>query len=153
LKAGQSAADRPDIFNAYGHMTTAVMQRDLSYRRARTMRMGDGAAREFSTMLAAACHARARLIVFFPPDNMAIIERYRQGDSASLDGFKQAVRSGVARHNETCENKAALFDFMAPNALTRQTLQNGSAADYVDLVHFRPPAGLWLLGQMGLAAH
>lgn len=153
LKAGQSAADRPDIFNAYSHMTAAVMQRDLSYRRARTMRMGDGAAREFSTMLASACHAHARLILFFPPDNMAIIARYRQSDGAGLDAFKQAVRDAVARHNAGCENKAALFDFMAPNALTRQTLQNGSAADYVDLVHFRPPAGLWLLGQMGLAAH
>lgn len=151
LKAGQSAADRPDIFNAYGHMTTAVMERDLNYRRARTMRMGEGAARELATMLAAACHAPARLILFFPPDNMAIIARYRQ--SEDFDAFKQAVRDAVTRHNANCENKAALFDFMAPNALTRQALQNGSAADYVDLVHFRPPAGLWLLGQMGLAAN
>jgi hypothetical protein len=152
LKAGQSAADRPDIFNAYGHMTAAVLQRDLNYRSRRTMRMGEGAARELSTMLAAACHARARLILFFPPDNMAIIARYRQSDGASLDGFKQTARAAVARHNASCANKAALFDFMAPNALTRQSLQNGSAADYVDLVHFRPPAGLWLLRQMGLAA-
>jgi hypothetical protein len=152
LKAGQSAADRPDIFNAYGHMTAAVLQRDLNYRSRRTMRMGDGAAQELSTMLASACHARARLILFFPPDNMAIIARYRQSDGASLDGFKQTVRAAVARHNASCANKAALFDFMVPNTLTRQSLQNGSAADYVDLVHFRPPAGLWLLGQMGLAA-
>jgi hypothetical protein len=83
---------------------------------------------------------------------MAIIARYRQSDGAGLDGFKQTARAAVARHNASCANKAALFDFMAPNALTRQSLQNGSAADYVDLVHFRPPAGLWLLGQMGLAA-
>ena len=41
---------------------------------------------------------------------------------------------------------------MAPNALTRETLQSGSSRDYVDLVHFRPPAGLWLLQQMGVTA-
>jgi hypothetical protein len=151
LKAGQSAADRPDIFNAYGHMTASVLQRDLNYRSRRTMRMGEGAARELATMLAAACHAQARLVLFFPPDNMAILARYRQ--SEGFDAFKQTARDAVARHNASCANKAALFDFMAPNLLTRQTLQNGSAADYVDLVHFRPPAGLWLLGQMGLAAH
>jgi len=56
----------------------------------------------------------------------------------------------VARHNGRCRNKAELYDFMAPNALTRETLQDGSSADYVDLVHFRPPAGLWLLRQMGI---
>jgi len=150
LKAGQPAADRPDIFPAYSRMTEAVLKRDLSYRRARTMRMGDGAARELGAMLASACHAQARLILFFPPDNMAIIARYRQSDAAGLDGFKQNVRDAVARHNVQCANKASLFDFMTPNSLTRESLQNGLSADYVDLVHFRPPAGLWLLGQMGL---
>ena len=150
LKQGQTAADRPDIFGAYGHMTQAVLRRDLSYRRARALRMEGGAAREFSTMLASACHARARLTLFFPPDNMAIIARYRQSDGAALDAFKQTVKDAVARHNAACRNKVALFDFLAPNALTRETLTNGSAADYVDLVHFRPPAGLWLLGQMDI---
>jgi hypothetical protein len=56
----------------------------------------------------------------------------------------------VARHNQACPNKAGLFDFMAPNVLTQEGLTNGQSADYVDLVHFRPPAGLWLLRQMGL---
>ena len=150
LKAGQAAADRPDIFPAYSHMTEAVLKRDLSYRRARTMRMGEGAARELTTMLAAACHGRARVTLFFPPDNMAIIARYRQSDAAGLDAFKQNARNAMARHNATCANKASLFDFMAPNALTRETLRDGLSPNYVDLVHFRPPAGLWLLGQMGL---
>ena len=150
LKNGQSAADRPDLFPAYGHMDQAVLQRDLNYRRARVMRMGDGPARELSTMLAAACHARARLILFFPPDNMAIIARYRQSDAAGFEAFKQTSRDAVTRHNHRCENKVALFDFMAPNALTQERLINGSSRDYVDLVHVRPPAGLWLLGQMGL---
>jgi hypothetical protein len=151
LGNGQSAGDRPDIFGAYAHMDDAVLQRDLNYRRARVMRMGDGAAREFSTMLAAACYSRARLMLFFPPDNMAIVERYRQSDAAGLDAFKRSVRDAVARHNATCPSKAMLFDFMAPNALTTETLKNGLSPDYVDLVHFRPPAGLWLLRQMGVS--
>jgi hypothetical protein len=150
LKAGQTAADRPDIFGAYAHMNQAVLQRDLNYRRARAMRMGDGAAEEFSTMLAAACGSHAQLTLFFPPDNMAIVERYRQSDAAGLDAFKQGVREAVALHNETCANQATLFDFMTPNALTSETLKNGLSPDYVDLVHFRPPAGLWLLRQMGV---
>jgi hypothetical protein len=150
LKAGQTAAARPDIFGAYAHMNEAVLQRDLNYRRARAMRMGDGAAREFSTMLADACHARARLTLFFPPDNMAIVARYRQSDAAGLEDFKQKVRSAVAAHNAACPNKAELFDFMAPNALTSETLKDGLSPDYVDLVHFRPPAGVWLLRQMGV---
>lgn len=151
LKIGQTAADRPDIFGAYAHMNQAVLARDLNYRRARAMYMGQGASREFSTMLATACGAHARLILFFPPDNIAIVERYRQSDAAGLDAFKQAVRDAVARHNGTCANKVALFDFMGPNALTTETLKNGLSPDYVDLVHFRPPAGLWLLRQMGVS--
>jgi hypothetical protein len=151
LKPGQAAADRPDIFGAYSHMTEAVMQKDLAYRRARAMRMGGGAAQEFSTMLAAACPAKARLTLFFPPDHMAIVARYRQSDAAGLEAFKQTVRDAVARHNAQCPNKAALFDFMTPNVLTSESLRNGSAADYVDLVHFRPPAGLLLLQQMGVS--
>jgi hypothetical protein len=81
---------------------------------------------------------------------MAIIARYRQSDAASFDAFKQTAREAVSQHNRQCQNKVALFDFMAPNPLTRETLENGSSRDYVDLVHFRPPAGLWLLEQMGL---
>jgi hypothetical protein len=78
LKAGQAAADRPDIFPAYSHMTEAVLKRDLSYRRARTMRMGEGAASELRTMLASACHAKAHVTLFLPPDNMAIIAKATQ---------------------------------------------------------------------------
>jgi hypothetical protein len=150
LKDGQTAGERPDIFGAYAHMNQAVLDRDLNYRRARAMRMGDGAAREFSTMLAGACNAHARLALFFPPDNMAIVERYRQSDAAGLDAFKRTVQAVVARHNASCASKAVLFDFMAPNALTTETLKDGQSPDYVDLVHFRPPAGLWLLRQMGV---
>lgn len=147
----QSAADRPDIFNAYSHMTEAVMQRDLNYRRARTLQMGPRAAQEFSTMLASACQAPARLYLFFSPDHIAIQARYRQGDAAGLEAFKQQIRDAVARHNARCPSKAALFDFLNANELTREAMRGGESPSYVDLVHFRPPAGVWLLKQMGLA--
>jgi hypothetical protein len=151
LKKGQTAADRPDLFDAYSHMTRAVMDRDLDYRRARGMRMGPRAAEELKTMLASACTATARLTLFFPPDNMAIIAVYRRTDAAGLADFKRQVSEAVAANNAACPNRATLFDFMAPNPLTTETLKNGQAADYVDLVHFRPPAGLWLLRQMGFS--
>jgi hypothetical protein len=44
----------------------------------------------------------------------------------------------------------ALFDFLTANALTSEPMKKGQSPDYVDLVHFRPLAGLWLLKQMGL---
>jgi hypothetical protein len=150
LQPGQSAAARPDIFGAYSHMTEAVMRRDLAYRRARSMTMGPRARAELAATLAAACHSHARLTLYFPPDHMAIVRQYRQSDETGFDAFKRDVRSDVARHNGRCPNKAALFDFMAPNRLTTERLVKGSSPDYVDLVHVRPPAGLWLLRQMGL---
>jgi len=150
LGPGQTAADRPDIFGAYSHMTLKVMQRDLDYRRARGMSMGERARGEFSTMLAQACHARAPLTLFFPPDNMAIVARYRQTDPKGFDTLKRTVTEVVAKHNRQCPDKVTLFDFMAPNALTTEGLKDGLSPDYVDLVHFRPSAGLWLLRQMGL---
>lgn len=151
LKPGQTAADRPDIFGAYSHMTEAVMRRDLAYRRARSMVMGPRARAELAAMLAASCNSRARLTLYFPPDHMAIVHQYRRSDAAGLDAFKQDVRSDVGHHNAHCSNQTALFDFMAPNRLTTETMVKGSSPDYVDLVHIRPPAGLWLLRQMGLA--
>jgi hypothetical protein len=152
LAPGQTAAGRPDIFGAYSHMSEAVMQHDLAYRRARTMTMGPGAARELDTMLDAACHARARLTLFFPPDHTAIVARYRAADASGLDAFKAAAAAAVARHNAACPNKTALFDFMTANPLTTEPLTEGQSPDYVDLVHFRPPAGVRLLRQMGLAS-
>ena len=126
------------------------MQRDLNYRRARTLTMGPGPARELSTLLDSACHATARLTLFFPPDHIAIQARYRQGDAEGLDAFKQTVRGAVERHNARCPSKAALFDFLDANTLTTEGLRYGRSPNYVDLVHFRPPAGLWLLEQMRL---
>jgi hypothetical protein len=114
--------------------------------------MGPGPARELTTLLASACHAKARLTLFFPPDHMAIQTRYRHGDAAGLDAFKQTVRGAVERHNARCPSPVALFDFLNENVLTTEGLRDGSSPNYVDLVHFRPPAGLWLLEQMRLTA-
>ena len=102
-------------------------------------------------MLASACQAPARLYLFFSPDHIAIQARYRQGDTAGLEAFKQTVREAVARHNARCPSKAALFDFLNANALTSEAMRGGESPSYVDLVHFRPPAGVWLLKQMGIA--
>jgi hypothetical protein len=89
--------------------------------------------------------------LFFSPDHIAIQARYREGDAAGLEAFKQTVRDAVARHNARCPSKAALFDFLGSNALTTEAMRGGESPSYVDLVHFRPPAGVWLLKQMGLA--
>ena len=149
LQPGQAAADRPDIFSAYSHMTAAVMRHDLAYRRARTFTMGPRAAGELDRLLDIACPANAKLILFFPPDRVEIQARYVADDAAGLAATKQAVRDMVARHNASCPNKTTLFDFLTDNPLTREPLTGGQAADYVDLVHFRPPAGVRLLKQMG----
>jgi len=114
------------------------------------MSMGPRARGELAAMLAAACRSSARLIVYFPPDQTAIVQQYRQTDAAGLDAFKRDVGAEVARHNANCSSQAGLFDFLQPNALTTETMVKGSSPDYVDLVHVRPPAGLWLLRQMGV---
>ena len=149
LKDGQTAADRPDIFGAYNHMTAAVMAHDLAYRRARTFTMGPRAAGELNRLLDIACHAQARLILFFPPDRVEIQARYQADDGAGLAATKNVVHALVADHNARCPTQTALYDFLNDNPLTREPLTNGQAADYVDLVHIRPPAGVRLLKQMG----
>ena len=149
LKHGQTAADRPDIFGAYSHMTAAVMAHDLAYRRARTFTMGPRAAGELDRLLDIACHANAKLTLYFPPDRIEIQARYQAGDGPGLAKFKRDVQVMVARHNASCTGQIALYDFLNDNALTREPLTGGQAADYVDLVHIRPPIGVHLLKQMG----
>jgi len=145
---GQNAATRPDLFGAYDHMTDAVMARDLSYRRQRVMRMGEGPRRELESLLAAACAARAKLTLYFSPDHAAIQQRYREGDAAGLAAFKATVAAAVARHNASCANRVALFDFLNANALTTEAMRDGVSPSYVDLVHVRPPAGVRLARRM-----
>lgn len=149
LKPGQTAADRPDIFGAYSHMTTAVMAHDLAYRRARTFAMGPRAAGELGRLLEIACQAPKKLILYFPPDRIEIQARYQADDGAGLAKFKSDVQALVARHNAACPGQIALYDFLTDNALTHAPLTHGQAPDYVDLVHIRPPAGVRLLRQMG----
>ena len=149
LHQGQTAADRPDLFGAYSHMTPAVMAHDLAYRRARSFTMGPRAKAELNRLLDIACHSHARLTLYFPPDRVEIQARYRDSDARGLAQFKQDVRTMVAQHNHACSNPITLFDFMTDNPMTRAPLVNGQAADYVDLVHIRPPAGIKLLRQMG----
>ena len=101
VKPGQAAADRPGTFGAYSHMTEAVMRRDLNYRRARSMSMGPRARGELNAMLDAACQARAKLIVYFPPDHGAIQRQYRTAQLQCSPRFPGhiAVRSHVQRHH------------------------------------------------------
>ena len=150
LKPGQTAADRPDIFGAYGHMNEAVMKRDLNYRRARAMRMGDGADREFSTMLAAACDSRRA---------DPVLSAGQYGDHGALPpkrcGRAGRLQADGARGRGPAQRRlhqqgGAVRLHGAERADHAKTLKNGLSPDYVDLVHFRPPAGLWLLRQMGV---
>lgn len=149
LKAGQTAADRPDLFEAYGRMTAASMRRDLAFRGERVMRMSPAAHGELKAMLADLCpRADVRAILYFPADNYAVIERYLANDAAGLAAFKQTVAEDVERHNAMCANKIALFDFMNRNAVTAAPMPGGISPDYLDLVHVRPPVGVILLRRM-----
>jgi hypothetical protein len=149
LGQNQTAADRPDLFEAYSHMTKAIMRRDLANRALRVMRMAPWQHEEFKATLGAFCHrGDVHAILFFPPDNGAMIARYLQNDRAGLMAFKKTVQLDVERHNAACEGKVWLFDFMTDNAITREKLKNGESANYLDLIHFRPPVGVRLLARM-----
>ncbi|MDE2500845.1 MAG: hypothetical protein KGL56_11705 [Alphaproteobacteria bacterium] len=149
LGPGQTASDRPDLFNAYSHMTTNIFRRDLTNRDERVLRMGPWQHQQFEATLGALCHrGDVRTILFFPPDNYAMIDRYLHNDRKDFIAFKETVLADVERHNATCEGKVALFDFLNHNAITDDVLKNGRSADYIDLIHFRPPVGMRLLRRM-----
>ncbi len=149
LGARQTAADRPDLFEAYSRMTEKTLRRDLSNRARRAMRMGPWQHAQLEVTLAALCHrGDVRTILFFPPDNYAEIALYLKNDRAGLDSFKQTVLADVIRHNASCEGKIALFDFLNHNAITDEKMPGGVSANYLDLVHFRPPVGVRLLHRM-----
>ncbi|MGZ5932379.1 MAG: hypothetical protein ACXWLW_09490 [Rhizomicrobium sp.] len=148
MQPGQTAADRPDIFEAYSRMTPATFRRDILYRRARSMRMPAWDRAEFLVALASVCHRDIHLIAFFPPDNAAIIARYEAQDRAGFLAFKATVLADVVRHNAVCRGKVSLFDFMRPNAITAAPLTDGGSPDYVDLVHFHPSVGVRLFRVM-----
>jgi hypothetical protein len=149
LKSGQTAADRPDLFEAYGRMSEASLRRDLAFRGERVMRLGRSAHEELKAALADLCpRPDVRAVLFFPPDNYAVIARYLANDRAGFLAFKQMVRDDVTRHNAACPNQIALFDFMTRNAITEAPMTNGVSETYLDLVHFRPPVGVILLKRM-----
>lgn len=149
IGTGKTAADRPDLFEAYSHMTEKLMHHDLTNRSKRVMRMASWQHDELKTMLSILCHrGDVYTILFFPPDNAAMIARYLQNDAAGVAAFKLSVVGDVQRHNAACEGKIALFDFLNHNAVTDENIVNGQSDNYLDLIHFRPPVGLRLLARM-----
>jgi hypothetical protein len=153
LAPGQRAAERPDLFEAYSGMTPAVFRHDMLYRRARVMRMADGAHAELLAALDSVCRRNIRLLLFFPPDNAAIQARYEANDPAGLAAFKASVVADARRHNQACEGKVSVFDFMNRNAITTTPLVDGKSEVYVDLVHFHPAIGVRLFRVMFDPAH
>ena len=150
LGPGQLAADRPDVFTEYGHMTPAKFQHELTRRAERTMHLTDWQKSELQKSLAAVCQSKAAVYFYFPPDNMAIIAHYLANDRQGFAAFKQTVRDDVLRHNATCPNKVRLFDFMTSNRITRDdAAAHGKLSPYyLDPIHIRPPTGLILLKRM-----
>ena len=148
LHTGEDAAARPDIFEAYGHATEAVLAHDLIYRGKRTFAMNSWEHTELRNTFAAVCHKPVRLVVFFPPDNARIIDRYEANDGPGLAVFKRTVIADARAHNARCEGKIAVYDFMTANPITTSPMHNGQSDVYVDLVHVRPPVGVELYRMM-----
>jgi len=153
LSPSQNAADRPDLFEAYGRMTPAIFAADMRHRRSRVMQLSAHDHAQLRAMLAAICRRPVRLILFFPPDNAAMIARYEANDSNGLHAFKTMVVADAIRHNFTCASKLAVFDFLRPSAITTAPFVAGASDNYSDLVHFRPAVGVRLLRVMLDRAH
>jgi hypothetical protein len=153
LSPQQTAADRPDLFEAYSHMTPEILRHDILYRRARTMRMSHNDHDELAATFASVCHRAIRLVLFFPPDNELIIAAYEANDRAGLAAFKAQVVTDARSHNAMCQSKISVFDFMRPSPITTAPLRRGQSEFYVDLVHFRPTVGVRLFRVMIDPAH
>ena len=152
LSPTETAADRPDVFDAYSHMTIRGFNSDVARRLDRTIAIHPFERLQLRAALAAVCRSRARLIVYFPPDNVKMLELFEKNDRAGVRQFKEAVRTEIVAHNHNCPSKVALFDFMNANKITVQGLEHGLNPFYVDLVHFRPPIGTRLLRRMMFTA-
>jgi hypothetical protein len=150
LGPNQSAADRPDLFTAYGQMTRATFDHEMNRRNARTMSLEPSQDSELRAMLSAICAYRGNVYLFFPPDNFAIVARYVTNDMSGFVSFKKTVLADVRRHNSTCANQVRLFDFMYLNSVTNERLSASHTRStyYEDPIHFRPPTGLMLLRRM-----
>jgi len=148
LGPGQTAAERPDLFNAYSRMMPAGFQKDLAFRYGRTVAMTAWQRDEFRAALAALCNSHVHATFFFPPDQFAVVERYMANGAASLLAFKRSALADVEAHNARCPAKVALYDFMYLNALTGEDIGLDGSDVHLDLVHFRPPVGMRLLKRM-----
>jgi hypothetical protein len=147
LGPGQLAADRPDVFSEYGHMTPAKFRREVARRAGRTMRLTAWRRAQLNAALAALCLSHAAVYFYFPPDNLAIVRHYLANDPKGFAAFKQTVADDVAAHNAACINKVRLFDFMNANRITRDdaATHGHPSRYYLDPIHIRPPTGLLLL--------
>lgn len=150
LGPGQLAADRPDIFTEYGHMTPAKFRHEMTRRAERTMHLTGWQKSELQKSLDALCSSKAEVYFYFPPDNLAIIAYYRANDAQGFAAFKKTVRNDVIRHNASCPNKVHLFDFMMPSPITRDdaAAYGRESRYYLDPIHVRPQTGLLLLKRM-----
>ncbi len=150
LGPGQLAADRPDIFTEYGHMTPAKFRHEMTRRAERIMHLTGWQKSELQKSLDALCSSKAEVYFYFPPDNLAIIAHYRANDAQGFAAFKKTVRNDVIRHNASCPNKVHLFDFMMPSPITRDdaAAYGRESRYYLDPIHVRPQTGLLLLKRM-----
>ncbi|HVZ68054.1 MAG TPA: hypothetical protein VG891_01225 [Rhizomicrobium sp.] len=150
LGPGQLAQDRPDIFTEYGQMTPEKFRHELTRRAERTMHLTTWQHEQLLDALAAVCHSNAVIYFYFPPDNMAIIERYLANDAKGFADLKKTVAEDVIRHNSSCPNKAHLFDFMNRNRITEDdaAARGRLSTYYLDPIHIRPPTGILLLRRM-----
>ena len=149
LKPGESAADRPDVFTSYDHMTKAGFARDMERRANRSYSLSDWQREQLRAALDAVCAKPIRLTLFFPPEHFALVDLYMRNDAAGLIAFKRAVLEEVRAHNQKCGGNAALFDFMTLNGISNEGPDTtGHYPEYVDLVHFTPRLGTALAGGM-----
>lgn len=150
LHAGETPADRPDIFTAYAPMTQSVFQKELTRRKERTMRLNPWRLAQVRASLDALCHSPAAVYWYFPADNFALIADYAANDTAHFLAYKKTVLAEVKRHNSQCSNKVRLFDFMTLNAVTADmaAARGQKSLYYGDPVHIRPQTGIMLLHAM-----
>lgn len=149
LKDGQPASERPDVFSPYAPMDYAYFRRDLERRKHRTIGLTTYQRGELHNAMDAICRKDIQLILFFPPDNFALMAHYIENDLAAFVGFKAAVREELAAYRQRCGDNIRVVDYMTFNRLTDDRItERHASAIHVDLVHFLPRTGITLLNDM-----
>ena len=148
LEAGQDAADRPDIFGSYSHMTKQTYRDEIGKRAHRSMQLSDWQRGQLRSALAAICTRPIDVLLFFPPDNFAMTNIFMANDADGMVAFKRQVVEDVADSNRRCQSRTRLFDFMYLTTMTADVPGAHGSLYYVDLVHFRPPLGTQMLQWM-----